>query len=200
MNKKWVELAAVGAAFVYVIVSVMMFAGDVRAAEPSVEPGAFHIAIVAAFVTIVTPLLTVFASSYSRRSDRAEDRKDRAEAAKLLVESNATIAAHVTKVAEVAEKADERTNNQLKQIHTLVNSNLTNEMRGRLRATQRDLASMQENVRLTIALRLEPMQELLTAIESTKQEIVEVSAALMERETTAQIVAKEQAANPAEQK
>jgi hypothetical protein len=93
-----------GLAISYFVWSVVLFASHVHAQGLTEGSSSLHLAFVAAFVTIATPLLTVFASSYSRRSDRAEDRKDRAEAAKLLVESNAAVAAQVTNAAEKAEK------------------------------------------------------------------------------------------------
>ncbi|HEV8670949.1 MAG TPA: hypothetical protein VGS01_09475 [Candidatus Limnocylindria bacterium] len=156
--------------------------------------------LVAAMITLLTPVLTVLATSWAKSSDRAEDRKDRnavaeqaARAAQLLVESNERIAAKVA-------SASSETNNKIDEVkavadtvHTLVNSNMTKEMRARLLATTRDLRSLTEIVRLNRKQGLEPSPEALAEIEATRIDIAEQTLALQDREKQALAVATQKA-------
>ena len=166
-----------------------------------------YLAIIAAFVALVTPLSTVWATSYARRSDRAEDRKDRAEvaaqvvqaakkaeeAANLLVESNA-------EVAKAAAKSDERTNGQLKQIHTLVNNNLTTAVSTALDALKSARVSTKELIELKKSLGQSPTTESLASVAAMESRISELGQQLMDRKIAAETVEREQIANPVDQK
>lgn len=193
---------AMAAAVLYVQVSfilVVAYGIPAYAQVPNGSSNTIHLALIAAFVTLVTPLLTVLVTTYTRRSDRAEDRKDRAEvaaqvvraaekaedAATLLVESNANIAA-------VAAQADERTNGQLKQIHTLVNSEKT-------AGYVRELALGREM--LIMMRRVEnPSTDEQVVIATREARVQELEGIIAERTSAAEMAAKEQAANPVEQR
>ena len=152
-----------------------------------------YIFLTATVVTVLTPLLTVVASTYTQRSNRMEDRKDRAEAARLLVESNARVAAQ-------AQRTDERTNGQLKQIHTLVNNNLTTAIAEAYDSKIALLAGLKEVVALKTALGQPVSHESLAVIATTESKIAELGVQLSDRKKAAETIEREQKANPVEQK
>jgi len=173
--------------------------------DPFWQP--LFIFLAAVLLAIITPLATVFASSYARRKEREDDRKDRAEvaaqvreaakraqeAAALLVESNAEVAA-------AAAKAAERTNGQLKQIHTLVNNQLTTAISTAMDGLKTGLISMKELIEVKKSLGQEPTADTIAAVAALEARISELSQQLVDRRSAAEAVAKEQKENPVDQK
>jgi alkylhydroperoxidase/carboxymuconolactone decarboxylase family protein YurZ len=126
--------------------------------------------IVAAGLTlalaIAAPILLLYFTERARHNDRQQDydRQDElmeraATAAESLAVSNKQLAeiavtssVSVDRKLEVIPKVIQSTANetgrQLKQIHTLVNSNLTASMQGQLDATKRELVTLRELVAL----------------------------------------------------
>lgn len=96
-------------------------------------------------------------------------------AAHLLLESN-------EKVVEVAKRTGESTHSQLKEIHALVNSNMTASMQGELDARTNELAMMKEVIRLNRAAGVEPSVESLAAIAATEGRRAELVLILADRQ------------------
>lgn len=91
-----------------------------------------------------------------------------AKAAALLLDAN-------ERVAKQSATASEATQGQLRQIHTLVNANLTQAQQQELDATRAMYASMQEVVGLKRKLGAEPSPEALEALEVARARIVQLS-------------------------
>jgi len=101
-----------------------------------------------AMATTASPIILSVITANQRRKEKVEDysRQDAvaaqaAEAARLLLDAN-------ERVARQSAASASETQSQLKQIHTLVNSNLTQEMEARLVALDAQLVLTQEVMRL----------------------------------------------------
>lgn len=78
-------------------------------------------------------------------SDAARDASDAViKVADDLKESQSVLNTGLEQVAKVAKEGQDGVNSQLKQIHTLVNSNLTAAMRGELTAVQSNLLALRK--------------------------------------------------------
>jgi hypothetical protein len=97
-----------------------------------------------------------------------------AEAARLLLEAN-------ERVAEQSAQAFAATQRQLGQIHTLVNSNLTEAQGRELEATRAMLVTMQEVVDLKRQRGVEPSQEAIDAIAATRSRVEALSQSLAQK-------------------
>jgi hypothetical protein len=87
---------------------------------------------------------------------------------------------------EVIEALGEITS-ALREIHTLVNSNLTGQMNDTLDATVRDLASLKLVVELRRQDGVEPTPEAAQVIEATEGRIAELRAKLRDRAAATEI-------------
>ena len=131
----------------------------------------------AASIAALSPVVSLLVSSYLQHRARLEDyaRQDAvaakaAEAAKLLLAAQAE-----------TTKQNQTTQSQLNHIHTLVNSNLTREMRDRLAALKGQVHLTRELIRLNKQNGLEPDVEALAALDSLQKTASELEAALKER-------------------
>lgn len=111
-----------------------------------------------------------------------------AQAATLLLEQQQLTNAKADEVAgkaaiavEIASSSADAVADQLKQIHTLVNSNLTEAKLSELHATERDLASLREITEMRQAAGHPPTVTTLASIESATQRIAELEAELSDR-------------------
>jgi hypothetical protein len=148
---------------------------------------AVEIALVGLAVASVPSLSTIAMTYFTwrlKRKDRIEDyarqdavAKQAREAASLLVASNERIAAQ-----------NSETQGRLKEIHTLVNSNLTNEMRERLVAVAAQVALTKEVQRLNAANGLQVDPESAATLINLENVVASLSKSLDER-TTATIAA-----------
>jgi hypothetical protein len=107
-----------------------------------------------------------------------------AEAARLLVESN-------ERVALAAADADARTQGALREIHTLVNSNLTAAKQNELVATEALLLAKREVARLNRRAGLVIDPELVAEIDEIENRLVDMRVSLAER-LAATVVAAQQ--------
>lgn len=155
------------------------------------------IAAVSALSGVVSPLVLVLLTGYIRRKEKAQDYERQDAVAKVLMERQDRAAAAVAKVASTLEvntktaaETSEATQTQLKAIHTLVNSNMTTEMKNNLDTTRRELVLLNHVVDLDRAAGREPSVETLAEIKSTEDKIVELQSAVADRlEKTQQIEA-----------
>lgn len=160
-----------------------------------ITPDNAFVAVVLAVSSTVSPLLLSMLNSRNRRKEKVEDyaRQDAVatqakEAARLLVErqdaaaSKAAEAAQLlaTNTAKVAETA-ERANDKLDVIHTLVNSNMTTALQSEYDAIVREAAMMQEVIELKIAAGSQPTIKTLASLTATKAKIIELGTALADR-------------------
>lgn len=130
--------------------------------------------LVAAMIAIVGPLLLAYLTGRQRHAEKVEDyaRQDAVaakaeEAARLLLAQNKRVA-----------KSSESTRAQLKEIHTLVNSNMTAAMQAQLVALKGQLVLMH---RLAEAKKGAPTEDELGAIRGVEGQIQELETTLTER-------------------
>lgn len=103
------------------------------------------------------------------RQDRVAEKADRTA---NVLRVNTEAAAQAARVSvEQQAKATEETRGQLRQIHTLVNSNLMIEKTERLKGTRRWLVSLLEIVELKKSLKASVTSESLAEIDTARQEI-----------------------------
>jgi hypothetical protein len=146
----------------------------------------FEVIVTAIGSPAVLAILSSYLTNRARRKEKVEDWKrqdevaDRVKEAATLVQEVAKTAAETT--TDTNGKLDELKKGQ-KQIHTLVNSNLTASMRRELDATVRELAGMNELVAVKRKLGDEPSEATLTTIKVTEETIRELTATLNDRNT-----------------
>lgn len=134
-------------------------------------------ALLTSIATIGSPLVLFHMTSNANRTSKVEDwkREDAvaakaAEAAKLLLQANAEVAA-----------AARVTNQKLDVIHTLVNSNLTAAMQSEYDATFRELILMKEIVKIKQKDGHDPSKETLDTVAVTEAKLAELQAKLTDR-------------------
>lgn len=91
-------------------------------------------------------------------------------AALLLTRSNKSVAAEFR-----------RSSRKLDDIHTLVNSNMTESMQSELDATERELALMYEIIDLKTVAGHAPTNGALVAVEDTRKRVADLKARLHDR-------------------
>lgn len=153
------------------------------------------LALIVAVPAMASPLLMAWLTNRhaAAKEERDHARQDAVAAeaatvAKLLLERQAEVsaataeAAHLLKVntKAVAETAAE-THNQLKVIHTLVNSTLTAAIKAQYDATMRELAMMREVIDLKRKSGHEPSEDALAAVKATEATIAELRTILADR-------------------
>lgn len=131
---------------------------------------------------------------HSKEAKQLLDRQDvlakKADEAAGILKTNTAAA---VKASDDAMKASAETQGRLQQIHTLVNSNLTAEMKARLAAMQAGLASLLEIVDLRKSLGHSESEGAATLIKSTRAAIDELVATLDERLKATDVAAAEKA-------
>lgn len=132
-----------------------------------------QIAIITLTGTVVAPLLLVFLTASLRRSDRKADwaRED-------------AVAEAVVEVARLAAEADARTTASLREIHILVNSDMT-------AARQQELVATQALLALLLRIQM-PNDDDIKAITVTRARIFELQLILADRFAAQQDVKKQQ--------
>ncbi len=137
------------------------------------------IGAVVALASTLSPIIQSVISSRQRRKEKAEDyaRQDAvaaqaAEAARLLLAAN-------ERVARQTATATIETQGQLRQIHTLVNSKLTEEMKGRLVALDAQIVLTE---RLDAATGIDSTDATRTALANLRHTADELRHSLAERE------------------
>jgi hypothetical protein len=91
------------------------------------------------------------------------------------------VAKRVAEAAVLLVESGKTTNTKLDEIHTLVNSNMTESMQAELAATVRELATLQEVVHLKESTGQSPSDDTRVAIQVAKGRIAELRAVLADR-------------------
>jgi uncharacterized membrane protein affecting hemolysin expression len=139
-----------------------------------------EVVLVALIVSLISPTVLAWINGRQRRADKQEDwaRQDAvaaqaAEAASLLLAEN-------KKVAESAQT----THDQLTQIHTLVNSNMTASMQADHDSTVLLLAALRANVALRGG---EANEDTRVAIKTAEGRLAELEAQLTDRRAATKV-------------
>lgn len=149
-----------------------------------------------AVVATISPLILAVVTRYLNRSDKREDwaRQD------AVASRVAAAAVKVEKVAKTAAKNQSTTDKKLddlaegqREIHTLVNSNMTATMQDSHDSTVRELIALREITRLTEASGATPDPATAIAIEMAEAKVAELEVTLSAREE-AQSIVEQQAA------
>jgi hypothetical protein len=158
-------------------------AADYPKAEPVMyvkdsDHTTLYVAIVA---TVVSPSLLALMTNRARRKDKQLDwaredvvAKKAEEAARLLVESN-------KEIADKVEKASKNTDSQLRQIHTLVNSDMTAARMDQRDQTRLTLLATKKIIQLDRDAGRVPSPEDMDAIATAETQIRKLDAILADR-------------------
>ena len=136
--------------------------------------------IIALVVSTVAPSIMAGISYFASRSTKREDWRrqdivaDRVAKAAQTLEANTTITSSKLDHLEVGQK----------QIHTLVNSNLTAEMEARYQATERELLGLHELVSLKRRLKVRPNPKTMVAIKSAEASLTDLSNQIEDRKAS----------------
>jgi ATP-dependent Lon protease len=158
-------------------------------------PDVLWYALIISFFSTVSPLLLAYMTNRHTRADRAADweRQDKvarkaAEAADLLITSNARMAAKASEAAQLLVIDNKKvaynaalTLNKLDAVHTLVNSGMTAAIQSELEAVERELILLREVSALRRASGGAIDPDTAAAIEVTKVKIAELTISLADR-------------------
>ena len=141
--------------------------------------------VVAAAIACAGPLLLDWRTGRRRALERAEDfaRQD-------------AVARKVDQVAADAKVATVETASQLRQIHTLVNSDMTAARQGELDQTRVSLILLRKVVAMAETAGRVATADELAAIEETEKRVTELESILADRLAQMKIVEAEMAAHP----
>jgi uncharacterized membrane protein len=160
--------------------------------------------LIALVVAVIGPILLSWLNNRHRRQERDADwaRQDAvadqaAEAAALLLAAQEKTIAATDEVAVLAKQTAESTDAQLRQIHTLVNSDMTAARLNELTQTRATLAALRKIIRLDEDAGRRPTSEDLLVVETTEARIVELEAILADR-AAQQKIAERDVAQPKE--
>ncbi len=155
-----------------------------------------------ALAAALSPILTARVYARSRQAERAEDRADRLEvaskveaaarraddvavqakrAAALLLNAQQESIARTEEVAKVAAAANDVTTSQLKQIHTLVNSDMTAARQAELDQTRLSLVLLRRMIARDVTDGRSPDPDDLAAIDLAEARITNLTAILADR-------------------
>ena len=144
--------------------------------------------VIAIIATVVSPLLLAYATGRQRRKEKIEDwaREDLVavkaqEAADRLLAAQEETIRRTDEVAIQAETTATETKESLKEIHTLVNSDMTAARQNELTVTKALLVLMQKNVQGDKDAGLPPSESDLAAIDATEVRILELQQILNDR-------------------
>lgn len=129
---------------------------------------AVYVALIVAVPAVISPALLAVITGRQRRREKLEDYARQDAVATRLLDAN-------RRVAAMAAEASEATQGQLRQIHTLVNANLTKAQQQELDATVAMAVSMQEVIDLKRTLGVEPSLEALEALATARARVTELS-------------------------
>jgi len=143
-----------------------------------------YLALIVAVPAMLSPLLLAWLTNRNLRQVKEQDwaRQDVvavqvAEAARLLKEN--------TRIVTVASA---ETHQQLKTIHTLVNSTLTAAMQGRLDANRKGIGLMRRVIAMNKAINIEPSTDALAEIDASEKEIASLEMEIADRVQQAKVV------------
>ncbi len=135
-----------------------------------------------AMATTASPIILSVITANQRRKEKLEDysRQDAvaaqaAEAARLLLDAN-------ERVARQSAASASETQSQLKQIHTLVNSKLTEEMKRSLIALKAQIVLLRRVINLDLAAGTETTEADRAMLSSLERTVEELSNSLTERD------------------
>ena len=162
--------------------------------------------VVAGGMAFASPLFLNYLTTRTRRRERAEDfaRQDEVarearevarqarEAAVLLSRAQELTIAKTDEVAETARVESAKTTSALKQIHTLVNSDMTAARQGELNQARTTLTALRAIIELGENVGRPVTVDQLAAIEETEKRITELEQILADRMTQMRIVEEEQ--------
>lgn len=134
--------------------------------------------VIAAVIACAGPLLLDWRTGKRRTAERKED------------------FARQDAVALAAKSANVETQSQLRQIHTLVNSDMTAARQGELDQTRVSLILLRKLATVAEHAGREATEEERAAIDATEKRIKELEAILADRLAQMEIVEAEQAAHP----
>lgn len=147
--------------------------------DPNVEIGL--IVGIGTTISACAPVLHGWMTNRQRRRERKEDRDERDEVAEKAAEAARLLIVQTDKVAKAAAIAAADTKTQLKQIHTLVNSDMTAARQSELNLARELLLEKQGTLARDQEDRRPTSQEYLTAIDALKTHIVELEQILADR-------------------
>jgi len=147
-----------------------------------------------AMATTASPIILSVITATQRRKEKVEDyaRQDGVaaqarEAARLLLAAN-------ERVARQTAAAATETQSQLKQIHTLVNSKLTEEMKRSLIALKAQIVLLRRVINLDFAANTETIEADRAMLSSLERTVEELSSSLTERDAVTEAAADARAA------
>jgi hypothetical protein len=143
----------------------------------------------------LSPIVQARIANRQRQRERDEDRADRKEvaakvdaaadqareAARLLSDAQQVTISKTDEVATEAKAATAETRSQLKQIHTLVNSDMTAARQGELDQVRLNLTTLRKVVLLGAEMGRPPADEDSVAIETAEARIKELEGILADR-------------------
>lgn len=135
-------------------------------------------AVLVALIFLCGTMVTPFIAARIGRAERQAIAEEVKGAANALVASNAEVAA----TAEVAARDRVSLSKQVREVHTLVNSQLTERIRSELDETVARLATLRELVDLKRANGIEPTDDTLAVIEATESKVALLEESLADRE------------------
>lgn len=152
-------------------------------------------------VAIISPIILNLLHQRDRRQERAIDfarqdavaKRTQEVAAKLLAAQQVTIA-KTDEVAVAAKLSSAITATQLKQIHILVNSDMTAARQGQLDQTRQTLILLKKIVTMAGEIGRPPSTDELLEIDETEKRIASLEAILADRLQQLKLVEAEQAA------
>lgn len=137
------------------------------------------ITLIAVFTSLTAPLLLIYFTARTRRSERREDYRRQDEIAERVAE-----VARATAASAAATKTQlNGISNQATQIHTLVNSDMTSARQAELDQTRVVLAVLRRVVAVTVEKGLPPLPDDLIAIQEAVDRISELESILADRLT-----------------
>lgn len=150
---------------------------------------------IAVITALVAPSLLAVFQQYFRRQEKQQDwdRQDKvaeqaAQAAQLLLERQTISARKVDEAASLLKENNKavavtaaETQGQLRQIHTLVNSNMTAAMQSEMDQREIALALMNEVIDLKKSSGIQPSTETKATLEQMAASIDELNAKLSDR-------------------
>jgi hypothetical protein len=162
--------------------------------------------VVALVVSIISPTIVALLAGRQQRKAKEQDwaredavadkavlvAKQASAAAQLLLAAQETEAVARQEVARLAAENNAATASQLKQIHTLVNSDMTAARQSELNTFRQLIESQKAQVKLISGHNLEAPTDLLESIKANEERVQELRAVLADRLRQQEVVEAEQ--------
>lgn len=154
--------------------------------------------LVAVIVSVVAPVVLSWLTNRQRRAERIEDyarqdavadrlTKRQNEVAAQAAEAAALLLAANERVAAQTAEASEATQAQLRQIHTLVNNDMTKAIQAQYDALVQVVTMMRVIAGLKLKAGLAPDRDDAAAIEATLAQLAELGATITDRVSAAKV-------------